>query len=130
MGFNDHWKPPKDAARYFTPEELEEEKSAKEKYGIFYYVYMIFTIIALIVPFLVFMSLIPDNVLNPATELADTYSAISATVGMIGSFMIGFGITNILSIFVKQYLGHWVTIITIGLGTIIDVIVLYLMKFI
>ena len=98
----------------------------KEKYGIFYTVHTILSIIILLIPFFIFMFLTPSNALEPTTQSGNLYGMFSFIFGLLGSLSIGVGFVNVFMILIKQYLGHLVTIITIIGGIVLDVIGLHI----
>lgn len=49
-------------------------------------------------------------------------------LGCIGAFIFGIGLFNFVAIIVKQYLGHWVSILSILIGGIMTAVSLYLLK--
>lgn len=123
MKFNDNWKLPQNIKKYFSP---KQEKHLKEKYGILYTVHTILSIIILLIPFFVFVFLTPSNALEPATQSGNLCGMFGFIFGLLGSLSIGVGLVNIFMIFIKQYLGHLVTIITIIGGVVLDVIGLHI----
>ena len=123
MKFNDYWKLPKNTKKYFSP---KQEKYLKEKYGIFYTVHTILSIIILLIPFFIFMFLTPSNALEPTTQSGNLYGMFGFIFGLLGSLSIGVGFVNVFMILIKQYLGHLVTIITIIGGIVVDVIGLHI----
>ena len=127
MKFNDYWKLPKDAKKYFSP---KQEKILKEKYGVFYTILTILSIVVLIVPFIVFLIVAPENAFEPTTQIGNICGAVGSILGLIGSFSIGVSLVNILSALLKQYLGHWVTLITLVGGVVFDTIGLFIFTFV
>lgn len=47
-----------------------------------------------------------------------------AILGLLGAFIFGIGIFNIVAAFVEQYLGHKVTVVCMCFGLIISIVVL------
>jgi len=123
MKFNDCWKIPKDAKHYFSP---TSEKIMKEKYGIWYYVHIFMIIIIVIIPFIVFLSLLPESAYQTTTESGEWFCMIGAIVGLIGSLSISAGLGNIYMIVLKEYLGHIVTLITIIGGLLLNTLAWFL----
>lgn len=121
MKFNDYWKLPKNTKSYFSP---KQEKALKEKYGVFYTLHTILSIIILFVPFFAFLFLAPSNAFEATTQTGNLLGAIGGIVGLIGSLSIGVGVVNVFMTLIKQYLGHWVTIITIVGGVLLDTLAL------
>lgn len=118
MKFNDYWKPPQNIKTYFSP---KQEKVLKQKYGFCYTVHTVFSILILLAPFIVFLWLAPKNAFEPSTTVGNVFGALGGIVGLIGSFSIGVGFVNIFMALIKQYLGHWITIITIICGLLLDI---------
>lgn len=123
MKKNHHWKLPHNIKEYFSP---KREKELKSKYGGWYTLHTILSVIILIVPFLAFMFLSPDNALTPQTQSGNLLGAIGGILGLVGSFSIGIGLVNVFSALLKQYLGHFVTLSSILLGIGLDLLALFL----
>ena len=43
-------------------------------------------------------------------------------IGWVGGFILGIGLFNFVAIIIKQYLGHWLSIICFGIGSILMVL--------
>ncbi len=123
MKFNDYWRIPKNVKEYFSP---KREKQLKEKYGKLYTVHTVFSVVILLIPFLVFMLLIPTSAFEPTTKFGDLLSLLGGILGFMGSLAIGIGLGNIFMAIVKQYLGHFVTLIFIAIGIALDTLGLFL----
>ena len=123
MKKNHYWKLPHNIKEYFSP---KREKELKSKYGGWYTLHTILSVIILIVPFLAFMFLSPDNALTPQTQSGNLLGAIGGILGLVGSFSIGIGLVNVFSALLKQYLGHFVTLSSILLGIGLDLLALFL----
>lgn len=66
-------------------------------------------IVALLFPAILYLIfVIPCNINSPWIML-----------GWLGGFIIGIGLFNFVAIIIKQYLGHWVSIISFVLGGIL-----------
>ena len=127
MKLNDYWKIPKNAKQYFSP---KYEKKLKEKYGIWYTFRTFLSILIAFVPLVVFFIVSPSNAFNPSTQINNAIGGIGGIIGIIGSLSIGVGLVNIFMILIKQYLGHWVTIVSIVGGTLLDVLALFVFSFV
>ena len=127
MKLNDYWKIPKNAKQYFSP---KYEKKLKEKYGIWYTFHTFLSILIAFVPLVVFFIVSPSNAFNPSTQINNAIGGIGGIIGIIGSLSIGVGLVNIFMILIKQYLGHWVTIVSIVGGTLLDVLALFVFSFV
>ena len=117
MRFYDYWNLPKNAKTYFSP---KQEKFLKEKYGKLYTLHTILSIVIVFTPFIVYLFVAPDNAFNPTTQYGNILGAIGGILGLIGSFSIGVGIVNCFMALIKLFLGHWVTLIAIIVGVILD----------
>ena len=122
MNFNDYWKIPRNAKKFFSP---KQEKELKAKYGIWYTFHTILSIVILSTPFFIFLFLSPSNAFEPTTQSGNLLGAIGGIIGLIGSFSIGVGLVNIFMTLVKQYLGHIVTLVAIVGGILLDILGLY-----
>ncbi len=127
MKFNDYWKIPENAKNYFSP---KQEKQLKEKYGKLYTIHTIFSVVILLVPSIVFLIISPTNAFEPTTQIGNLCGALGGLLGLLGSISIGVGLVNVFMILVKQYLGHWVTIIAIIGGVILDSFGLFIFSFV
>ena len=102
---NTGWKPPKGARKYFSPASDDE---FKEKHPIGYVFLVILGIIALLSPVVLYLCfVIPYDINSPWIMF-----------GWLGGFIFGIGLFNFVGIIIKQYLGHWVSIIAFVLGSI------------
>ena len=127
MKFNDYWKLPKDVKKYFSP---KQEKVLKEKYGAFYTIHTILSSVILLVPFVIFLIIAPSNAFEPKTQISNICGAVGGILGLIGSFSIGISLVNIFMALIKQYLGHWVTLIAFIGGLALDAIGLFVFTFV
>ncbi len=123
MKINQYWKIPKNAKKYFSP---KQEKYLKEKYGAWYVLHTILSIVIVFAPLLVFLYLSPSSAFNPTTHVGNLCGAIGFILGLIGSASIGIGLVNLFMSLIKQYLGHLVTLISIIVGLLLDVVGLFL----
>ena len=100
------WTPPKGSSSYFF---AASDYEFKEKHPVGYGFLVMLGIAALLLPvilYMVFVIPIADN--SPWLML-----------GWVGGFVIGIGFFNFVSIIIKQYLGHWVSIISFIIGSIL-----------
>ena len=123
MKFNNYWKTPKNIKEYFSP---KRERQLKEKYGKLYTLHIVLSIVILLLPFFVFIFLIPTSAFETTTKLGDLLSFLGFTLGFIGSLAIGTCFANIFMAIIKQYLGHFVTLIAIAIGIVLDMLGLFL----
>ena len=123
MKFNDYWKIPKNIKEYFSP---KRERELKEKYGKLYTLHTVLSIVILLLPFFAFIFLIPTSAFEATTKLGDLLSFLGFTLGFIGSLAIGIGFANIFMAIIKQYLGHFITLIAMTIGVALDMLGLFL----
>lgn len=106
------WKIPKNAAGYFDP---HYDDAFKAKHPFLYFLTIVIIIILVLsgpLPFLVFC-----GTLN--IQIESLFEGLLLLTGFISSFGISIGLCNIFMILHKQYLGHYVTIISLLIGIII-----------
>ena len=127
MKFNDYWNIPKNTKEFFSP---KGERKLKEQYGIYYTLHNVFSAIILFVPLVIFFIIIPENAFNPISQIDNVLGGIGGFIGLIGSLSVGVGLVNIFMIFIKQYLGHWVTLISVLGGILLDLLALFLFSFV
>lgn len=87
------------ASQYFDP---SSDNAFKEKHPFGYIVLMLCGISALLLPSAVLLFV--TDILYPVETGGFIILAI------LGTFIIGIGLFNIVSVFINQYLGHWITI--------------------
>lgn len=100
------WTPPKGASKYFSS---ASDYEFQRKHPIGYFFLVMLGIVALMFPvvlYMIFVIPIADN--SPWLML-----------GWVGGFIIGIGLFNFVAIIIKQYLGHWVSILSFILGGIL-----------
>lgn len=103
---NSNWKPPKGAKNYFS---ASSDYEFKKKHPIGYGFLVALGIVALLLPVILYLIfVIPYGINSPWIML-----------GWLGGFIIGIGLFNFVAIIIKQYLGHWVSIISFILGSIL-----------
>ncbi|MBR3588878.1 MAG: hypothetical protein IKL16_04875 [Clostridia bacterium] len=94
------WTPPKNYKDYFNASSDDEFKA---KHPVGYVFFVMFGIVVLLLPSIIFGVLV-------GTENG------WVTLGFIGGFIFGIGLFNFVAIIIKQYLGHWVSIISFLIG--------------
>ena len=97
-----NWTPPKNYIDYFS---ASSDEAFKEAHPIGYGFLVILGIAALLLPAIVFCILV-------GTESG------WVMLGFAGGFIFGIGLFNFVAIIIKQYLGHWVSIISFLVGGI------------
>ena len=95
-----NWTPPKNYKDFFYASSDEEFKS---KHPIGYVFLVILGITVLLLPAILF------------SVLVETDSGW-LILGFAGGFIFGRGLFNFVAIIIKQYLGHWVSIISFLVG--------------
>ena len=107
-----NWTPPKEYKNYFYASSDEEFKA---KHPIGYGFLVMLGIAALLLPAIVFCVLV-------GTESG------WVMLGFAGGFVFGIGLFNFVAIIIKQYLGHWVSIISFLVGGIMMLISWFLCR--
>ena len=97
-----YWLPPKGFGRFFLPSSDDEFKR-RHPYG---YIFLVALAMLAIVSPMVFYTVY-------------TKSTVPTNASLAGCFFIGVGLFNLVSIIIKQYLGHLVTIISFLLGALL-----------
>ena len=104
--FIHQWLPPRDSAAYFM---MDSDDVFKARHPVGYGLLVTLTIVALVLPIALYMlyafSIDPEG--NGWMVL-----------GWIGAFIIGIGLFNFVAIFVKQYMGHLLSILCFLIGGI------------
>ena len=103
------WSPPKGYKNYFYASSDDEFKA---KHPIGYFFLVMLGIFALLLPALifgVFLGIEKGWILEGANGLW-------SLLGLAGSFIFGIGLFNFVAIIIKQYLGHWVSIVSFLVG--------------
>ncbi|MBQ2662229.1 MAG: hypothetical protein IJF80_06230 [Clostridia bacterium] len=98
------WKPPKNYRYYFDPDSDAEFKA---EHPIGYKFLLALGIVALVLPMYAFILCV---------GLLKGEGNGWEVLGAIGGFIFGIGLFNFVAIIIKQYLGHWVSIICFLLG--------------
>ena len=109
------WWPPKGSAAFFL-RESDAEFARAHPVG---YVFLVaLGIVALLLPYCVY-ALYTLIVLSAASRWL--------ILGGVGAFIIGIGLFNFVAIIIKQYLGHWVSILSFLIGGILVAVSLHLL---
>ena len=103
-----YWSVPGNAASYFS---MGSDRAFQRKHPYAYGFLVFLAMIALVGPG--FVLLIYTSVINPAPNSA------WLILGGLGSFIFGIGLFNFVAAILKQYLGHWFSIICFLLGTLL-----------
>ena len=103
---NNKWMPPKGASSYFS---AASDYDFQKKHPVGYTFLVLLGISALMLPvFLYIIFVIPYGVNSPWLLL-----------GWVGGFVIGIGLFNFVALIIKQYLGHFVSILSFIVGGIL-----------
>ena len=97
------WCPPENYKEFFSPLADEDFKA---EHPIGYYILALFGVTVLLLPGIVFAFALSD-------KGAEGYWPL---LGLAGGFVFGIGLFNYVGIIIKQFLGHWVSIISYLLG--------------
>lgn len=116
-----NWKIPKNAYKYFDP---HYDDVFKAKHPILYWL----TVVAIIIGVMVG----PTIYLFFCSGIQSTFNVVLFElivwiVGFISSFGISIGILNLFMILHKQYLGHYVTLVSFAIGIVGSAITLFLL---
>ena len=108
-----YWLPPKGFKEFFL---ASSDDLYREKHPIKYWFIVALGILSLIGPMILY-----------TIYVGYMYSGmdVSFGLGILGSFIIGIGLFNFVSIILNQYLGHLVSIISFVLGGVLLAINLY-----
>lgn len=101
-----NWAPPKEYKTYFY---ASSDDVFKAKHPIGYVFLVVLGITVLLLPAIVFSVFV-------GTESG------WAVLGFAGGFVFGIGLFNFVAIIIKQYLGHWVSIVSFLVGGIMMLI--------
>lgn len=107
------WAPPKGSSAYFS---RQSDADFKRRHPIGYCFLVAFGLAALLLPLVLYLFLIPD----PTVEIN-----IWGVLGIIGAFIVGIGLFNLVAIMIRQYLGHLVTILSFLIGGVLMAISLH-----
>ena len=112
-----NWTPPKGSSAYFS---AASDYEFKEKHPIGYFFLVMLGIAALLFPVVIYLIFVlPYDINSPWMML-----------GWVGGFVIGIGLFNFVAIIIKQYLGHFVSILSFIIGSILIWISLVQMGFV
>ncbi len=100
----DQWYPPIGSSAYFS---ISSDDEFKGRHPVGYWFLVALGILVLFLPFLLY-SLYAFSV-NPDGNAW-------LTLGWAGAFIVGIGLFNFVSIIIKQYLGHLVSILSFLIG--------------
>ena len=103
------WTPPKGSSAYFS---AASDYEFKEKHPIGYGFLVLLGIVALMLPVILYLVFVIPYDINSAWMM----------LGWVGAFIVGIGFFNFVAIIIKQYLGHWVSIISFLVGSIMMLI--------
>ncbi len=98
-----YWKPPKEYRKFFF---ASADEAFKARHPVGYFFLVLLGMAALLLPEIMFAVL---------CGLAQIESGW-VMLGIAGGFIFGIGLFNFTAIIIKQYLGHWVSIVSFLLG--------------
>lgn len=101
-----NWLPPANFKSFFYP---ESDTVFKAKHPIGYWLLILLILAALILPNFIFVGLVHS----------DSYWML---LGLVGGLFLGVGLCNIVTIIIKQYLGHIVTLVCFAIGGLLMLI--------
>ena len=106
------WGLPKNCWQFFDPSFNDDFKRKHP----FLYVLVVLAIIVLVcAPFGVYCFI--AHAIEPTIDTVS--ELIFFLLGMFGCFSVGFGLCNLFLLLHNEYLGHWVTLFTMGGGMIV-----------
>ena len=97
------WTPPKGSSAYFS---ATSDEAFKQKHPVGYFFLVLLGIAALLSPIALYLIFV--------IPLANNSQWLM--LGWVGGFIVGIGFFNFVAIIIKQYLGHWVSILSFVLG--------------
>lgn len=100
------WTPPQGASVYFS---AASDYKFKEKHPIGYGFLVLFGIVALLLPVVLYLIFVIPYDINSAWMM----------LGWVGAFIVGIGFFNLVAIIIKQYLGHLVSILSFVIGGVL-----------
>ena len=109
------WWPPKGSAAFFS---MGSDADFKRAHPIGYGFLVALGITALLTPFIGYALY---------TGIALSAASGWLILGWVGAFIIGIGLFNFVAIIIKQYLGHWVSILSFLIGGILVAVSLHLL---
>ena len=98
-----NWTPPENYRSYFYASSDEEFKA---KHPIGYVFLVILGLVVFLLPMILFYGYCAWKGIESA------WSAL----GLLGGLIFGVGLFNFVAIIIKQYLGHWVSILSFSVG--------------
>ena len=101
-----NWTPPKGSSAYFS---AASDYEFKEKHPIGYGFLVLLGIVALMLPVILYLFFVIPYDINSAWMM----------LGWVGAFIVGIGFFNFVAIIIKQYLGHFVSILSFIIGSIL-----------
>ena len=104
------WGVPKNAVAYFDPHYDDDFKA---KHPVLYWLTVIAIIVCVVVGPTIYIFL--TSTIQSTMTL---FECIFWIVGLISSFGISIGICNLFMIVHKQYLGHYVTLLSFAIGIV------------
>ena len=113
---------PHDWMNYF---DLNSDKKFKKEHPILYPFLVVLGTTALLAPMIPWVFIM--SAVGIELDSIITHEVVLGSVGLIGCFAIGTGLFNIVAAFLNQYLGHKVTLVSIGAGLCIWALVIIIL---
>lgn len=101
-----NWLPPANSRTFFDP---ESDTVFRAKHPIGYWLLILLIVAALLLPNFIFVSLVDSN-------------SNWMLLGLVGGLFLGIGLCNIVTIIIRQYLGHIVTLVCFAAGGLLMLI--------
>ena len=101
------WTPPKGSKNYF---KASSDEAFRKKHPVGYYFLVMLALVAL---------LLPATLFSIAFGKAYGWENAWIMLGWIGGFIFGIGLFNYVAIIIKQFLGHWVSLISFLIGSVL-----------
>lgn len=113
-----YWKPPKEKVAFWFTRASDFE--FRTKHPVLYVVFAILGIIALVLPIVLFLMIIRG--------IPGAVNSGWGLLGVVGGFIAGAGLFNIVAAWLHQYLGHKVTIICLLTGIVMMSVSYFLVR--
>jgi len=107
-----NWAPPEDFGEFFLS---TSDDAFKEEHPVGYFFLVMLGLAALLLPAILFCILV-------GTDSGWVF------LGFAGGFVFGIGLFNYIAIIIKQFLGHWVSIISFLIGSAMMLISYFLCR--
>lgn len=111
------WGMPEDAAKYFSP---YNDDAFKVAHPVLYWLTILIILVLVVIGPCVYLVLCGkiQPQFNHRSAIVNFIELIVMLIGFVFSFGISIGSCNLFLILHKQYLGHWVTLISFAIGIV------------